>query len=321
MNQGMLSPVLNGTVGSPQYSNFSGDNLLSDSGLDPNFNLGPSSYHSDHFPTDHAAHMSNSMNNLSINDLPPGYNPFLNPNVNQVSPGHSPLGSSVHSPQQATFDFGLHQNNVGVSSLELLGGMMDPMNIYLNSIEQHGTSPGHPPSHFLGTSPGNGSHYGGEALSPLNVSSPPHFGGNYSDHSNTSPNQGTFNLASNMHQGVYNDNEDDSDEREDGLTEDGKRQPKKYPCRFQGCNRAFAKSYNLRTHFLTHFPNRVKQFVCPLCGRGFDRNHDLGRHLKSRRHIAKHGHFPFPDPKPRNSNADIGGGAEYNHGDFTIKEE
>ncbi|PWN24011.1 hypothetical protein BCV69DRAFT_232692, partial [Microstroma glucosiphilum] len=54
------------------------------------------------------------------------------------------------------------------------------------------------------------------------------------------------------------------------------------------CDRAFARAYNLNTHFATHDPdpNRAKPFPCPYPScksefRSFSRKHDLQRHIAS----------------------------------------
>ncbi|KXN68209.1 hypothetical protein CONCODRAFT_79852 [Conidiobolus coronatus NRRL 28638] len=55
-------------------------------------------------------------------------------------------------------------------------------------------------------------------------------------------------------------------------------------CPFPGCHKIFSKAYNCSTHYLTHFPNRVRAHICPVCSRGFDRKYDLGRHMSTKRH-------------------------------------
>lgn len=44
------------------------------------------------------------------------------------------------------------------------------------------------------------------------------------------------------------------------------------------CNRKFTRISNTRAHIQTHLSDRP--FVCDVCGKGFVRNHDLGRHKK-----------------------------------------
>ncbi|KAF8898444.1 hypothetical protein BD779DRAFT_1483987 [Infundibulicybe gibba] len=56
------------------------------------------------------------------------------------------------------------------------------------------------------------------------------------------------------------------------------------------CHHAFARSWNLQSHKRKHDPNWVKPFVChhEVCGRGFNRKHDLSRHLATRhREVSK----------------------------------
>ncbi|KAI9315075.1 hypothetical protein BX666DRAFT_1820030, partial [Dichotomocladium elegans] len=52
---------------------------------------------------------------------------------------------------------------------------------------------------------------------------------------------------------------------------------RQYECRI--CHATFNRSYNLKTHQLTHNKKRIKRFECPLCHKGFDRKHDQQRHI------------------------------------------
>ncbi|KAJ3213305.1 hypothetical protein HK099_007467 [Clydaea vesicula] len=51
-----------------------------------------------------------------------------------------------------------------------------------------------------------------------------------------------------------------------------------YSCHYPGCEKAFHRSYNLKSHMICH--SDVKNFVC-YCGVGFSRKHDLQRHKKN----------------------------------------
>ncbi|KAG0319949.1 hypothetical protein BGZ99_004831 [Dissophora globulifera] len=51
-----------------------------------------------------------------------------------------------------------------------------------------------------------------------------------------------------------------------------------YPCTFVGCDKVFARLYNLKSHSRTHTNERP--FVCNHCELAFSRNHDLKRHVK-----------------------------------------
>lgn len=51
-----------------------------------------------------------------------------------------------------------------------------------------------------------------------------------------------------------------------------------YPCTHEGCDKVFARLYNLKSHQRTHTNER--NFVCTTCAQAFARNHDLKRHVK-----------------------------------------
>ncbi|KAF9438672.1 hypothetical protein BGZ76_006045 [Entomortierella beljakovae] len=51
-----------------------------------------------------------------------------------------------------------------------------------------------------------------------------------------------------------------------------------FPCDFPGCDKVFARLYNLKSHSRTHTDERP--FVCDNCQLAFARNHDLKRHIK-----------------------------------------
>ncbi|KAI5124412.1 hypothetical protein M0805_008296 [Coniferiporia weirii] len=66
-------------------------------------------------------------------------------------------------------------------------------------------------------------------------------------------------------------------QEDDEESADGKR----FKCK--QCPRRFTRAFNLKTHLLTHDPNRTKPYICPRdsCGRSFSRKHDLSRHIVS----------------------------------------
>ncbi|KAJ3018625.1 hypothetical protein HKX48_002769 [Thoreauomyces humboldtii] len=49
-----------------------------------------------------------------------------------------------------------------------------------------------------------------------------------------------------------------------------------FPCPYANCEKAFARKYNLATHYATHFG--VREWQCNDCGRRFTRRYDLTRH-------------------------------------------
>ncbi|KAI1315710.1 hypothetical protein EDD11_000418 [Mortierella claussenii] len=51
-----------------------------------------------------------------------------------------------------------------------------------------------------------------------------------------------------------------------------------FPCTYPGCEKVFARLYNLKSHSRTHTDERP--FVCSNCQLAFSRNHDLRRHVK-----------------------------------------
>ncbi|KAF9353047.1 Metallothionein expression activator [Mortierella sp. AD094] len=50
-----------------------------------------------------------------------------------------------------------------------------------------------------------------------------------------------------------------------------------FPCEYPGCDKVFARLYNLKSHSRTHTDERP--FVCSSCQLAFARNHDLKRHI------------------------------------------
>ncbi|KAF9177635.1 hypothetical protein BGZ51_004672 [Haplosporangium sp. Z 767] len=58
---------------------------------------------------------------------------------------------------------------------------------------------------------------------------------------------------------------------------------KRFPCNHPGCDRRFARLYNLTTHEKTHDPEQARPFICtePTCAKAFSRKHDLQRHEAS----------------------------------------
>lgn len=73
-----------------------------------------------------------------------------------------------------------------------------------------------------------------------------------------------------------------------------------FKCPF--CEHSSRRKYNLTTHIKTHDRNRVKEFLCSQCQKGFDRRHDRNRHLATvhrleRAHVCNHcpAHFSRGD--------------------------
>ncbi|RKP04240.1 hypothetical protein CXG81DRAFT_8173, partial [Caulochytrium protostelioides] len=54
---------------------------------------------------------------------------------------------------------------------------------------------------------------------------------------------------------------------------------KMYPCLYPGCDRAFPRFYNLKSHLLCH--SQVKPHRCDHCTACFARKHDLQRHRRT----------------------------------------
>ncbi|KAG0283517.1 hypothetical protein BGZ96_012091 [Linnemannia gamsii] len=58
---------------------------------------------------------------------------------------------------------------------------------------------------------------------------------------------------------------------------------KRFSCNHFGCDRRFARLFNLHTHEKTHDPEQARPFICSDadCGKAFSRKHDLQRHEAS----------------------------------------
>ncbi|KAK3840244.1 MAG: hypothetical protein JOS17DRAFT_675892, partial [Linnemannia elongata] len=57
----------------------------------------------------------------------------------------------------------------------------------------------------------------------------------------------------------------------------------RFSCNHPGCDRRFARLFNLHTHEKTHDPEQARPFICSDadCGKAFSRKHDLQRHEAS----------------------------------------
>lgn len=60
-------------------------------------------------------------------------------------------------------------------------------------------------------------------------------------------------------------------------------QVKAIPCTFPGCDKTFARKYNMENHSLVHLNQREKVHGCgyDACSAAFVRRHDLNRHLRT----------------------------------------
>ncbi|KAK3821239.1 MAG: hypothetical protein J3Q66DRAFT_366966 [Benniella sp.] len=59
--------------------------------------------------------------------------------------------------------------------------------------------------------------------------------------------------------------------------------PKRFSCIHHGCDKSFARLFNLHTHEKTHDPEKARPFLCSdaACAKAFSRKHDLQRHEAS----------------------------------------
>ncbi|BGP42820.1 hypothetical protein JCM10450v2_006936 [Rhodotorula kratochvilovae] len=55
-----------------------------------------------------------------------------------------------------------------------------------------------------------------------------------------------------------------------------KDQPKRFICPHPGCGRAFARNFNMSSHYKSHLG--VREFACHVCPKMFSRRHDRARH-------------------------------------------
>ncbi|GAA6057078.1 hypothetical protein JCM3770_001447 [Rhodotorula araucariae] len=55
-----------------------------------------------------------------------------------------------------------------------------------------------------------------------------------------------------------------------------KDQPKRFVCPHPGCGRAFARNFNMSSHYKSHLG--VREFACHVCPKLFSRRHDRARH-------------------------------------------
>lgn len=64
----------------------------------------------------------------------------------------------------------------------------------------------------------------------------------------------------------------------ENLRDQKQKNPASFICPVEGCQKAFTRAYNLRSHQRTHTDERP--FLCEVCGKGFARQHDRKRHEK-----------------------------------------
>ncbi|TNY21322.1 hypothetical protein DMC30DRAFT_395271 [Rhodotorula diobovata] len=55
-----------------------------------------------------------------------------------------------------------------------------------------------------------------------------------------------------------------------------KEQVRRFTCPHPGCGRAFARNFNMASHYKSHLG--VREFQCPMCPKMFSRRHDRARH-------------------------------------------
>ncbi|CAO3593504.1 unnamed protein product [Absidia cylindrospora] len=63
------------------------------------------------------------------------------------------------------------------------------------------------------------------------------------------------------------------------ITKQAKTSDRQFMCPV--CDRGFNRRYNLGTHIKTHNKDRLKPFACDLCPKSFDRKHDCERHVST----------------------------------------
>ena len=78
--------------------------------------------------------------------------------------------------------------------------------------------------------------------------------------------------------GVKDIDKDLYDRRDSQQSNSKQKNPATFICPVDGCNKAFTRAYNLRSHQRTHTNERP--FLCEICGKGFARQHDRKRHEK-----------------------------------------
>ncbi|KAJ2796741.1 hypothetical protein H4R21_004592 [Coemansia helicoidea] len=83
-------------------------------------------------------------------------------------------------------------------------------------------------------------------------------------------------------------NQEDGKRRRSGRALHKRDQQRRFNC--DVCDRSFARQYNLKTHRLTHFPDKEESrpYKCPHCPKAFTRRHDLQRHAILHQRTGKH---------------------------------
>ncbi|GAA5902271.1 hypothetical protein JCM8208_007246 [Rhodotorula glutinis] len=74
-----------------------------------------------------------------------------------------------------------------------------------------------------------------------------------------------------------------------------KEQVRRFTCPHPGCGRAFARNFNMASHYKSHLG--VREFQCPVCPKMFSRRHDRARHCAAvhDEHIDREGNFAGDD--------------------------
>ncbi|GAA5921095.1 hypothetical protein JCM3775_004090 [Rhodotorula graminis] len=91
-----------------------------------------------------------------------------------------------------------------------------------------------------------------------------------------------------------------------------KEQVRRFTCPHPGCGRAFARNFNMASHYKSHLG--VREFQCPVCPKMFSRRHDRARHCAAvhDEHIDREGNFAGDDDDDLDRDDDQHDGDEFN---------